>query len=386
MTPDQPIRLIIAGGGTGGHVLPAVAVLQELEFRQQPIEALWIGSLTGTERARADELGIPFAAISTGKLRRYVDVKTAKDAANVPRGYWQARRLVREFRPDVVLSTGGYVSVPTVLAARGSAPILTHEQTTILGMATKINVRSAQVLALSFDSTQALVKAGKFRIVVTGNPVRTSLFAGDAVRGRELYGFDDRDPIVLIMGGAMGAQPVNQRVQAMLAGLLTEAQVIHQAGPDSYNGDYSRLLAYRETLPEKLRSRYVVTEFIGSELPDVYAMADLMLCRSGAGTVAEISALGKAAILIPLPLSGGGEQVTNARALAGKDAARVIPQDQATPAALLAMIKELLADPGERVRMGAAAAALGRKDAGALLTDQLLALVEERRARQRTSP
>jgi len=382
MTSNQPIRLIIAGGGTGGHVLPAIAVLQELEARQQPIEALWIGSRTGTERARAAELGIAFEPIATGKLRRYIDLKTATDAANVPRGYWQARRLVRNFRPDVVLSTGGYVSVPTVLAARGSAPILTHEQTTILGMANKINMRSAQVLALSFESTLALVKNGKFRVVVTGNPVRTSLFSGDAARGRELYGFAERDPIVLVMGGALGAQPINQRVQAMLAGLLTEAQVLHQAGPDSYNGDFSRLQAYRETLPEKLRARYVVTEFIGPELGDVYAMADLLLCRSGAGTVAEIAALGKAAILIPLPLSGGGEQVTNARALAAKDAARVVPQEEATPAALLAEIKALLADPGERMRMGEAAAALGRRDAGARLTDQLLALVEERRSRQ----
>ena len=379
MTPDKPIRLLIAGGGTGGHVLPAVAVLQELEAREVAIEPLWVGSYAGTERLRAEELGIPFASIATGKFRRYVDVKSAKDAANVPRGYWQARRIVRAFRPDIVFSTGGYVSVPTVLAARGSAPILTHEQTTILGMATKINMRSAQVLALSFDSTQALVAGRKGKTVVTGNPVRSSLFAGDAARGREAFGFDDRDPVVLVMGGALGAQPINQRVQAMLGGLLAEAQVIHQAGPDSYNGDLSRLQAYRETLPEKLRSRYVVTEFIGPELPDVYAMADLMLCRSGAGTVAEISALGKAAVLIPLPLSGGGEQVTNARALAGKDAARMVMQDAATPAALLEEIRALLADPGERVRMGQAAAALGRRDAGARLTDELLELAALRR-------
>jgi UDP-N-acetylglucosamine--N-acetylmuramyl-(pentapeptide) pyrophosphoryl-undecaprenol N-acetylglucosamine transferase len=379
MSSSQPIRLIIAGGGTGGHVLPAVAVLQELEGRGVPIEPLWIGSETGTEKIRADELGVPFSAIATGKLRRYLDLKTVKDTANVPRGVWQARGLVRGFRPDVVLSTGGYVSVPTVIGARGSAPVLTHEQTTILGMATKINMRSAQVLALSFESTRALVKTSRLRTVVTGNPVRSSLFNGAATEGRDRYGFNDRDPIVLVMGGALGAQPINQRVQAMLAGLLGEAQVIHQAGPDSYNGDLSRLQAYRETLPEQLRSRYVVTEFIGIELPDVYAMADLLVCRSGAGTVAEIAALGKASILIPLPLSGGGEQVTNARALAGKDAAHMIPQDDATPAALLEVIRSLLANPGERKRMSEAAAALGKRDAGARLTDELLSLAQSRR-------
>ncbi|HQY31268.1 MAG TPA: UDP-N-acetylglucosamine--N-acetylmuramyl-(pentapeptide) pyrophosphoryl-undecaprenol N-acetylglucosamine transferase, partial [Thermomicrobiales bacterium] len=329
MPSSKSLRLIIAGGGTGGHVLPAVAVLQELEARGQVIEALWIGSEGGIEGQRAAELGIPFNTIPTGKLRRYLDLKTARDATNVPRGYWQARAIVRQFRPDVTLSTGGYVSVPTVAAARGSGPILTHEQTTILGMATRINVHSADVLALSFDTTQALVKHRRCRTVVTGNPVRTALFDGNRDTGFARYGLDPREPVVLIMGGALGAKPINDRVQSMLAGLLTDAQVIHQTGPDSANGDFSRLQHYRMTLPDQLRSRYVVTEFIGPEIADTYAMADLMICRAGAGTVSEIAALGKAAILIPLPLSGGGEQVTNARVLAGKDAARVIPQEQA---------------------------------------------------------
>ena len=374
MGAGTPVKMIIAGGGTGGHVLPAVAVLEELDRRGIAIEPLWIGSFAGTERTRASELGIRFEPIATGKLRRYIDTKTARDAANLPRGIWQASRLVRDFKPHVVLSTGGYVSVPTVLGARGVGPILTHEQTTILGMATKINIRSATVLALSFDSTRALVKSNRCKTVVTGNPVRTSLFTGDATRGREHFGFDDRDPIVLIMGGALGAQPINQRIQSLLGGLLADAQVIHQTGPDSANGDFGRLQAYRETLPEKLRARYVIQEFIGPELADVFAMADLVVARSGAGTVAEIAALGKAAILIPLPLSGGGEQVTNARALAGKDAAKVLMQDDATPTVLLAAIRDLLNDNGERVRMAQAAAALGRRDAGERLTDELLKL------------
>ena len=374
------LRLVIAGGGTGGHVLPAVAVIQELQERGIALDPLWIGSRDGTEAKQAAELGIQFAAIPVGKLRRHFDPRairdTVRDAANIPLGVLQARKLVRWFKPDVVLSTGGYVSVPTVLAARNRFPILTHEQTTILGMATRINMRSANVLALSFDSTASLVKGSRCRTVVTGNPIRAGLFRGDAGQARDRFGFDTGDPVILVMGGARGAQFLNQRIQSILAALLSDALVVHQTGPNHANGDYARLVAYRETLPKEMRSRYAVTEFIGSELADVYALADMLVCRSGAGTVAEIAALGKAAILIPLPLSGGGEQVVNARALASRGGARVVMQDAATTQALLGEIRSLLADPGARARMGAAAKAVGRRDAAARLADELLALAD----------
>lgn len=374
MTGRAPLRLVIAGGGTGGHVLPAVSVIHELRHRQIPFDALWIGSENGMERDAAERERIEFAAIRTGKLRRYIDVQNLRDATNLPRGYFDARRILKAFRPDLVLSTGGYVSVPTVLASRGRFPILTHEQTTIVGLATRINLYSANRIALSFPETAASVRSRRCATVITGNPIRTSLFDGNAERARISHGFSADLPVVLVTGGARGASPLNQRVEAILPRLLERAQVIHQTGPASANDDFRRLSAIRETLPDSLRARYVVTEFIGDELADVYALADVVLCRAGAGTVAETTALGNVTIMIPLPGTGGDEQVKNASTLAQKGAAVVIHQPEATPERVLQEIEALLDDPARRAAIAANAEALGRRDAAARLVDELLAM------------
>jgi len=376
MARQTPLRLIIAAGGTGGHVLPAVAVIRELRSRGIALDAKWIGGNEGIESDTARDEGIPFTAIPTGKLRRYLDLKTIRDALNIPRGVFAARRIVRDFKPDVIFSTGGFVSVPTVFAARRRAPILTHEQTTILGLANKINLRSADVLALSFDDTTTRVGSTKAKVVVTGNPVRSELSEGSAKRGRERFSLTSDLPIVFVTGGARGASPLNQRVKAILPQRLDCAQVIHQTGPASANNDFAELTALKQSLPPQQADRYVPTEFVRDEIADVYAMADLVVSRAGAGTIAELSALGKPAIMIPLPLSGGGEQIVNARALADNGAGVMLMQDDATPERLLQEIGDLLRDSNRRTTMAKAAASLGQLDAATRLADELLALAE----------
>lgn len=378
MPNDRPLRIVIAGGGTGGHVLPAVASLAELRSRNMELDALWIGSYDGVESEVAEREGVMFAAIPTGKLRRYIDLKTARDAANVPRGFWAAGRLIQEFRPNVILSTGGFVSVPTVRAARRLVPILTHEQTTIIGLATRINMWSADVLALSYASTAQRVGRSRCKPIVTGNPIRNSLLNGSAEKARALFGFEPDIPVVYVTGGARGASPLNQRIRSILPQLLERAQVVHQTGPPSANGDGAELAKIRAALPVNLQRRYVVTEFVRDELPDLYALADLVIGRAGAGTVAELAGLGKPSILIPLPLSGGGEQVVNAQALATYGAAVCLLQDEASPQRLMSEISRLLDETGERGRMAEAARSLGRPDAAARLVDALLSLAGRR--------
>lgn len=348
-------------------------------MRQVHLDALWIGSFDGIEGEAAASEGVSFAPIPTGKLRRYLDIKTARDAANIPRGYWAARDLLRDFRPDVILSTGGFVSVPTVRAARRRAPILTHEQTTILGLATRINMWSADVLALSFDATISRVGRARCRSVVTGNPIRRALLDGSAERARLHFGFEAEVPVIYVTGGARGASPINRRIMTILPRLLERTQVVHQTGPASANGDAAELAAARASLPPELQRRYVVTEFVRDELSDLYALADLVIGRAGAGTVAELAALGKASILIPLPLSGGGEQVVNARELASRSAAVCLMQNEASPDRLLSEITRLLDSSEDRTRIAEAARSLGRPDAASHLTNELLALVGQRR-------
>ncbi len=373
------IRLTIAGGGTGGHVLPALAVVEELRQRRLVADLLWIGSDSGIERDAASGAGIPFRSVQTGKLRRYFSLQTLTDAARLPLGAAQARRALAAFRPDVVFSTGGFVSVPTVVAAKGIAPVLTHEQTAILGLATRIDARFADVLAVSWDQTAASARAIHRRVVVTGNPVRASLNQGDAASARATFGFSADLPLLYVTGGARGASPLNTRIERLLQGLLEHCQVLHQTGPQSANDDRTRLLAQRAEWPPHLRDRYQPVEFVGPELPDVYAAADLILGRAGAGTVAELAFLGKPAILIPLPGAGGDEQSRNARILADVDGAVLVPQAQATPEHLREIITKLLADPERRRRMGESARSVAKPDAAARLADVLLDLAEERR-------
>src|SRR5215216_1037007 len=238
---SQGLRLAITGGGTGGHVLPALAVIDELQRRGVLADLIWIGSQEGVERRAAEEAGIRFVAIPTGKLRRYMSLRNLTDAARVPLGVVAARRALTAFRPSVILSTGGFVSVPAVVAARGIAPVITHEQTAILGLANRINARFADVLAVSHRQTESLAAQLHSRVVVTGNPIRVGLTAGDRQRGLQRFGFDDAIPVVYVTGGARGASPINQRIAALLPDILDRTQIVHQTGPLSANSDASNL-------------------------------------------------------------------------------------------------------------------------------------------------
>jgi len=371
---EQPLKFVIASGGTGGHISPVIAVLNMLRERCA-VDATWIGGTWGIERAAAARAGVPFVAIQSGKLRRYLSWQTPTDALRIPLGYSQAYRHLRRIQPAVVFSTGGYVAVPTALAAaRLGIPVLTHEQTAQLGLATRIIARSADVLALSFPLPEAKEDSSKPRVIVTGNPVRTSVFGGDAARGAAHFGLSPEMRTIYVTGGARGSSPINERIERALSLLLPSMQIIHATGPTDANGDYPRLQAIREKLPDEWRGRYIIVETLGDELHDVYALAALVVGRSGAGTVAELAALGKPSILIPLPGTGGDEATKNARVLADAKAAILIPQAEATPELLASHVIALLNDHARRTQMSEAARSLAPTDAADKIADALLEL------------
>lgn len=376
------MRIVIAGGGTGGHVTPALATLAALRARGvAPLELLWIGSGGGIEGRMAAEQGIPFRAIQAGKLRRYRSLENLIDFGRIPVGAAQALALLRRFRPEVIFSTGGFVSVPTVAAGwLLRRPILTHEQTAQFGLANRINLRFATVVALPYEASRAFVPPTKKRVVVTGNPVRDEILHGDPAEGARLLALDPALPTVYITGGALGSQAINGAVAAILPQLLAHYQVIHSRGTQPDTPTLEDLRARVAGLPTAARERYVVREFIGSELPHIYALAALVVGRAGAGTVAELAALGKPAILIPLPGTGGDEQTKNAHLLADAGGALLLPETDLTPERLLAAITGLLA-PGEGAalaRMSAAARTQAPVDAAGRLADELLRLTTRR--------
>ena len=369
---EHKLRLTSAGGGTGGRVLTGISVVQELQRRGALADVIWIGSHDGQERESAAAAGIRYVSIPTGKLRRYISVSNIIDMGRVPVGVVAARRILRSSGPEVVFSTGGFVSVPTVIAAKGIAPVVTHEQTAIVGLANRINARFADVLAISHRESEAFARQLHRRVELTGNPIRTGLVDGDRSRGLEQLGFTSELPVLYVTGGARGASALNERIGALLPELLPHLQILHQTGPTSANQDGERLRSVRTALPLELQRRYVLREFIGAELPDVYAAADLALGRAGAGTVAELAYVGLPSILVPLPGAGGDEQFRNAQVLAGAGAAVVVPQTEATTERLRDEILGLVASPERRAAMATGARAVAQPHAAANLAELLL--------------
>ncbi|MFC1420016.1 UDP-N-acetylglucosamine--N-acetylmuramyl-(pentapeptide) pyrophosphoryl-undecaprenol N-acetylglucosamine transferase [Streptacidiphilus cavernicola] len=387
-SPERALRLIVSGGGTGGHTYPALTAVRALAARLaghgRTLEVLWVGTAGSLEERVATSEGIAFAPVATGKIRRssnplkMLSVANAKDMGRVPLGAAQARSIVSDFHPDVVLGTGGYVAVPIGLAAKVCrVPLVIHEQTVRLGLANKALARAAARVAVSSEASLPLLPDSARRTaVVTGNPVRPQVLAGSAdkaVTALGLYGFDRRLPTVYVTGGAQGARQINQAVAAVLPWLLERANVVHQCGPTAVED----LAARAAALPAQLVGRYFLTGFVGSELPDVLALADVVVSRSGAGTIAEITALGKASVLVPLATSAGNEQAHNAAHLQQAGAA-VALLGEVTPETLREAVAPLLADPERRDEVARQARAHGRPEAAELLVDVLLSVVAER--------
>ncbi|MGH3825898.1 MAG: UDP-N-acetylglucosamine--N-acetylmuramyl-(pentapeptide) pyrophosphoryl-undecaprenol N-acetylglucosamine transferase [Pseudonocardiaceae bacterium] len=385
----RPLRLIATGGGTGGHTYPAITTIRAtrelLTGAGVELEVLYVGSAGGLESRVAEQEALPFQAVSTGKLRRsanplrMISTENLRDVGRLARGLVQARRVVRGWEPDVVLSTGGYVAVPVGLAARAAgAPLLVHEQTTRLGLANRLLARRACVIAVSSPSSvELLPAAARARAVVTGNPIRAELLTGDAARGVAALGWAGWDaalPTVYVTGGAQGSVQVNRLVEAVLETVLRRANVVHQCGPSSL----TELARRAERLPAELAGRYRVVEFLGAELPDVLALADVVVSRSGAGTLAELTALGKPSVLIPLIPTSGNEQEHNARHLQQAGAAHALLGERPAPHDLQQALDELLGNAELRARMAAHATQLGRPRAAHDLATILLTLTHPR--------
>jgi UDP-N-acetylglucosamine--N-acetylmuramyl-(pentapeptide) pyrophosphoryl-undecaprenol N-acetylglucosamine transferase len=383
------IRIIVTGGGTGGHTYPALTTIHELRarFAETGIHAqfLWVGVASGLEAKICRQEHIPFKAITTGKLRRSPTprelARNVADAFRIPLGVLQAFGIVLRTRPDVVLSTGGYVCVPIGVAAWVlRRPLVMHEQTATVGLANRILARLATRVLLSHESSiEHLPARARRRAVVTGNPIRPEVLAGDRTRGLAGYGQDAQSPLVLVTGGATGALQVNDLVAAILPDVLPYCYLLHQSGEYGF----ARAREAAAALPGPLALRYRVVDYIHDELPDVLAAADVVICRSGASTTAELTGLGKAAILIPLVPTSGDEQRRTARHLAAEGAARMLTGSDATPERLRDELLELLKNPEERSAMAARAREHGRPDAASRVAQEIIVAIGRRAAPRR---
>lgn len=370
----RELRILVTGGGSAGHISPALAIIAAIrqlarESSEWSPTFLYVGGRRGLEAEQVAAQNIPFVGVETGKLRRYLSRENLSDALRLPVGVAQAFKIVKKFRPHVVLATGGYVAVPPVLAAALlRIPIITHEQTVQIGLANRINARLARRIALSFPSAvDELPPKLRARSFVVGNPVRPIIFNGDAGRAAKWCGFageDDAMPTIYVTGGSQGAQILNRGVEQVLAELLEVARVIHQCGKQpGEEQDYTRLRDASSVLEPRLKARYFPTAFVRDEIADVFALADLVVGRAGAGTITELCALGKPSILVPLVPTGGDEQTRNARMLEAIGAAQIIKQAEFSGQKLLGALQVLAPDRAALEAMGEAAQTLAKPDA-----------------------
>jgi UDP-N-acetylglucosamine--N-acetylmuramyl-(pentapeptide) pyrophosphoryl-undecaprenol N-acetylglucosamine transferase len=369
-------RISITGGGTGGHLSPAIATIEALRSLagSDRLDLLYIGSRDGPEARVIPAMGVAYTAVSTGKLRRYLSVQNLLDLGRIPLGVAQALARLARFRPHVVFATGGFVSVPAVLAAAVlRRPVLVHEQTASLGLANRINARFATKVALSVPGSESGLPPGKW--VHTGNPLRAAVRSGDETRAQERWGFDPDLPTIYITGGAQGAHAINVAVAEALPSLLALTQVIHQCGDaPGVRADYDLLAQRSAELPSSLRARYRLCRWVGEEIGDVYAISDVVVGRAGAGTVNEIAGLGNPAILIPLTHAAGDEQRQNARRLSDLGAAVVIEESELTPERLVDELATLFSDPELLQSMAEASHSAGFGDADKRLAKLVLEL------------
>lgn len=371
------------GGGTAGHVFPGLAVAEELARRWDG-RIIWIGSRSGPEGRLAAEAGMPFLPVPAGKLRRYVSLRNITDVFRIMAGLAASLRALSRERPALLFSKGGFVSVPPVVAARLlGIPAYTHESDVDPGLATRINAKFCERVFVSHPETVSFFpEAERRRVAVTGNPVRSFFHRADPVEGRRLAGCAPGQPLVLAIGGSLGAASLNALVAASAPRLVAEGvRLLHQVGERAAG---SRAAGSEAAGPEAAGSRgpgaptpppagYTTFAFLGVELPHLLAAADLVVCRAGGNTLAELATLGKPAILVPLPTGGSrGDQLRNAELFRRRGAAEVLREEGATSSSLLAMIRGLLSDPERRQAMSRAARSLAGDEAASRIADMIV--------------
>lgn len=363
---NRAMRILISGGGTGGHIYPALAVARELRD-SYGAELLYIGDRNGLETEIVPRAGIPFDAISAGKLRRYLSARTFSDLGRVPLGMMQALGHVRRFKPHAAFTSGGYVSVPAGIAARvNGVPLLMHQQDVPPNLANRLLTPAATRISVSFPDSLRYFPAR--RTSLAGNPVRDEILrlagAGSAAY-KPQFGFVPTLPVVLVTGGSQGARHINQVVAQALPALLPHCQVLHISGRLTF--DETRTAADQQlaTAPD-LRARYQLYPYLDAEMPAALAACDVVLCRSGAATLAELAIVGRPSVLIPLPPGfTGSPQAVNAEMFCRAGAAVMALDRDLTAERLQSLLLPLLADAARRAAMGDAARALGHPNAAA---------------------
>lgn len=320
-------KILLTGGGTAGHVTPNMALIPGL--RDLGYEIHYMGSYDGIEKKLIEEMGIPYTGISSGKLRRYLSAKNFSDPFRVLKGFKEAKAFIKEYKPDIVFSKGGFVSVPVVFAAKHyKIPVIIHESDMTPGLANKLAIPKAVKVCHNFPETSEYLP--KSKSVYTGSPIRSELLAGNRIAGLDMCKFTANKPVIMVIGGSLGAVAVNNAVRSSLDELLKNYQIVHLCGKGKLDESFNNI------------EGYIQFEYIKSELKDLFAMSDIIISRAGANAICEILALKKPSILIPLSANASrGDQILNAASFNKQGFSAVIEEENLTSELLIQTVNDV---------------------------------------------
>lgn len=375
---EQKFRVLVTGGGSGGHIYPLVSVITELQILAAQegvnLEIRYLG-VVGPYEGLLLENGVRVQKILSSKLRRYFSLANIIDGPKFIISFLQALWKMLWFMPDIVFTKGGPGALAVVFVARlYRIPVILHESDTVPGVSNLITAKYAEAIVVSFSST-AEYFGGKETITV-GNPIRRYLFGEPLTQSKAklFLGFDSNSPLVLILGGSQGAVRINDFVLDNLPGLLQITQVFHQTGRANYNSVVGEGSVVGRDLSEEMKRRYKVIDYLEKDMRIALEAADLVISRAGSGSIFEIAAFGKPSILIPLPnwVAAGGHQEKNAREYSAGGAAVVIEEENLLPNLFLEELKTLLVNPAKLTAMSEAAKQFAKPDAALKLAQIIL--------------
>jgi UDP-N-acetylglucosamine--N-acetylmuramyl-(pentapeptide) pyrophosphoryl-undecaprenol N-acetylglucosamine transferase len=322
-------KIILTGGGSAGHVTPNLALISKLKAQDWDIQ--YIGSKNGIEKELIEKTDIPYHPISSGKLRRYFDLKNFRDPFKVAAGIGQAAKIIRKEKPDVVFSKGGFVSVPVVVGAwLNNVPVYIHESDYTPGLANKLALRFATKIFVTFDETLSFLP--KHMAVHSGSPIREDILSGDRDKGLKFLNFSYQKPIITIMGGSLGSKKLNEIIRKSLPNLLQRYQIVHLCGKGNIDENVNQE-GYRQF------------EYINEELPHILAATNLVVSRAGSNAIFEFLSLRKPMLLIPLSKQASrGDQIINANSFQSKGFADVLEEEELTTTTLVNAVNELYAN------------------------------------------
>jgi len=336
------MRIVLTGGGSGGHLFPLIAVARKLKQKLGPeAEFLYIGSGAPIEKEIMEKEGIPVKNVKSGKLRRYFSLDNFTDLFKIPLGIIQSFWILLRFMPDAVFSKGGFASFPIVFSAWVyRIPVLIQESDSVAGLANRISAKFAKRVAVAYPSAKKYFFEKKTAMI--GNPIREDIIGGDSASGLAQFDLSASKPVILVLGGSQGAQAINKAVARILPELLLKAQVIHQTGSANYEKTIHEVATYGVKAG---RDGYVAVPFLdGEQIKNAFAVCNMVISRAGAGSIAEIAANGKPTILIPLAKSANDHQRLNAFEVSKIGGALVLEENNLGEHIFLQKIEKILED------------------------------------------